>query len=184
VRERIVIQQRVRAILDAHEIRYAVIGAVALAARGAPRSTYDFDVLTTDKRVFSQELWSDLVRDRVPVDIRKGDFDDPLGGVIRIGPPSEQVDVVVGKWRWEHRAVESAEMADVQGIPMRVAIASDLILMKLNAGGYQDRMDVHALLEVGPRDQLIADVESKLGDLPSTAEKDARDLWQTILSES
>ena len=120
----------------------------------------------------------------IPVDIRKGDWDDPLDGVIRVGPPDEQVDVVVGKWKWEHRAVVQAEVADVQGVPMRVARASDLILMKLNAGGYQDRQDVHSLLEVGPREQLIAEVEQKLGDLPSTAEKDARAMWTAILSES
>ena len=102
--------------------------------------------------------------------------------MIRIGPPTEQVDVVVGKWKWEHRAIEQAEIASVEGTPMPVARPSDLILMKLNAGGYQDRLDVLRLLEVGPREQLIAEVESKLGDLPSTAEKDARKIWAEFLS--
>jgi hypothetical protein len=178
-----VIRDQVRAILDANGVSYAVIGAVALAARGVLRSTYDFDLLTTDKRVFSTAMWSGLVSAGIPVDVRKGDFDDPLGGVIRIGTPREQVDVVVGKWKWEHRAVESAEVADVEGVPMRVAIASDLILMKLNAGGYQDRMDIRALLEHGPREQLIAEVEAKLGDFPLPAEKEARAMWKVILTE-
>jgi hypothetical protein len=178
------IRDTVRAILEAEGIRYAVIGAIALAARGAARSSYDFDLLTTDKRVFSPDLWAQLSEAGITVDIRKGDFDDPLAGVIRIGPPQEQVDVVVGKWKWEHRAVEDAQVADVEGIPMRVALPSDLILMKLNAGGYMDRQDIHRLLEIGPRAQLIAEVEQKLGDFPSTAEKEARAMWAEILSES
>lgn len=128
-------------------------------------------------------MWSELIEAAIPVDIRKGDFDDPLGGVIRIGTRSEQVDLVVGKWKWEHRAVESAEVAEVEGVPMRVAIASDLILMKLNSGGYQDRLDIRALLEHGPREQLIAEVEAKLGDLPLPAEKEARAMWRVILTE-
>lgn len=177
------IRDTVRAVLDAHAIQYAVIGAVALAARGAPRSSFDFDLLTTDKRVFSPEMWSELVATGIAVDIRKGDFDDPLGGVIRIGSGGEQVDLVVGKWKWEHRAVEQAETANVEGIPMRVVLPGDLILMKLNAGSYQDREDIRRLLELGPREQLIAEVEEKLGDFSSTAEPDARRLWKSILEE-
>ena len=177
------IRKTVQAILNANDIHHAVIGAVALAARGAPRSTYDFDLLTTDKRVFSPELWSELVREGIPVDIRKGDFDDPLGGLVRIGTRQEQVDVVVGKWKWEQRVVDNAESLDIAGIAIPVATASDLILMKLNAGGIKSHLDVIALLEHGPREQLIAEVESKLGELPSTAEKDARAMWAEILSE-
>lgn len=38
--------QQVRTILDRHGVRYAVIGAMAMAVRGYPRFTLDFDLLT------------------------------------------------------------------------------------------------------------------------------------------
>lgn len=175
--------QRVQKVLEAHEIQHAVIGAMAMAARGFPRFTLDFDFLTTDKSVLDLVLWEDLVHDKIVVDVRKGDFDDPLAGVVRIGDPGE-VDIVVGKWKWEQRVVDEAEPLQIAGMLLPVAKASDLILMKLNAGGYQAHLDVLGLLEVGPREQLIAEVDAKLGDFPSTAEKAARTMWATILAES
>jgi len=72
--------QRVREILDGIGAQYAVIGAMAMAARGYPRFTLDFDLLTTDKGVLKAEAWEPLVRDGIVVDVRKGEFDDPLAG--------------------------------------------------------------------------------------------------------
>jgi hypothetical protein len=174
--------QRVREILDHLGAQYAVIGAMAMAARGYPRFTLDFDFLTTDKGVLKAEAWETLVRDGIVVDVRKGEFDDPLAGVVRVGDPAE-VDVVVGKWKWEQNVIENAELLQVAGMTLPVAKASDIILTKLNAGGYKSRLDVMGLLEVGPREQLIAEVEAKLGDFPSTAEQEARAMWKVILTE-
>jgi len=47
---------RVLAILDSAKIRYALVGAVAVASRGVPRSTYDLDLFTTDRQVFREEM--------------------------------------------------------------------------------------------------------------------------------
>ncbi len=71
-------------------------------------------------------------------------------------------------------------MAEVEGALVRVPTTSDLILLKLSAGGPIDQQDVIRLLAVGPRDQLIVEVNEKIGDLPD----DAGALWQQILSAS
>jgi hypothetical protein len=42
--------EQVTARLDAERIPYALIGAAALAAAGIARSTFDIDLLTTDRR--------------------------------------------------------------------------------------------------------------------------------------
>ncbi len=174
------IRDRVLEILDELGAQYAVIGAVALAARGVVRSTLDFDLFTTDTRVFRDDAWADLRLSGVDVDIRKGDFDDPLAGVVRIGLQAEQIDIVVGRWKWEQRIIERAEAADVQGRTLRVPLSSDLILLKLAAGGPIDQQDVIRLLAVGPRHQLIEEVEQKIGDLP----EDALPLWRKIVTAS
>jgi hypothetical protein len=114
------------------------------------------------------------------VDIRKGDFDDPLAGVVRIGPKSEQIDIVVGRWNWEQRVIERAQPVDVQGATLRVPLTSDLILLKLAAGGPIDQQDVIRLIALGPRDQLIAEVNEKISDLPD----DAQRLWSRLIAPS
>jgi hypothetical protein len=169
-----VIRDRVLKILDNLGVQYAVVGAVAVAARGVVRSTLDFDLLTTDTRVLRDSVWAGLPN----VDVRKGDPDDPLAGVVRIGPKSEQIDIVVGRWKWEQRVIERAQPADVQGATLRVPITSDLILLKVSAGGSIDQQDVVRLLAVGPRDQLIAEVNEKIAELPIEAQQ----LWLRLIA--
>jgi hypothetical protein len=72
----------VRRVLDGSGVRYALIGAHAMAARGYPRFTVDVDLLTTDPRVLDAAFWAALERDGTQVDARRGDADDPLGGVV------------------------------------------------------------------------------------------------------
>ena len=50
---------RVHRLLSAQQVAHALVGAAALAARGIARSTYDIDLLTTDRRVLDAALWSE-----------------------------------------------------------------------------------------------------------------------------
>jgi hypothetical protein len=169
---------RVCGLLDAARVPHALIGAAALAARGVARSTYDIDLLTTDVRVLAAGFWDVLRTTGVGVDIQRGDVDDPLGGVVRITAAGERpVDVVIGKWRWQGRAVERADRPP-EGPP--VVTARDLVLLKLYAGGTQDLWDVRALLELPERARLIAQVDDDLAELP--AEMRAR--WGELRADS
>ena len=108
----------VRRVLDALNAPYALIGAHALAARGYPRFTVDVDLLTTDQRVLDPAMWAGLVRDGASVNPRRGDDQDPLAGVVHILlADTTDVDVVLGKWKWEADVIERAE-------PMEIAAAS------------------------------------------------------------
>jgi hypothetical protein len=80
-------------LLDEHSIPFALIGAAALSARGISRSTYDVDLFTVDLRVFQKELW-DPIRALADIEIRRGDFSDPLKGVIWIKPSNVDRNVV------------------------------------------------------------------------------------------
>ena len=122
--------------LDAAGIRYALIGAHAMAARGYPRFTVDIDLLTTDLRALDAEPWGPLVEAGARVDRRRGDSDDPLAGVVGIVlADATNVDVVIGRWRWERDLVARAEPMTVFGVTVGVPPTSDLILLKLAAGG-------------------------------------------------
>ena len=165
---------RVCFLLDAAQIPHALIGAAALAARGVARSTYDIDLLTVDVRVLAAALWEPLRADGAGVDVRRGDLDDPLGGVIRVTAAGERpIDVVLGKGRWQARSLERADRPP--GGPPVVA-ARDLVLLKLYAGGTQDLWDVRALLDAPDGAGLIAQVDEDLADLPA----DMRARWVAL----
>ncbi|HJT17965.1 MAG TPA: nucleotidyltransferase, partial [Thermoanaerobaculia bacterium] len=155
----------VKKILDDLGAAYAVVGGMAVIARGHARVTVDFDFFTTDTRVLQEARWEALRQKGVSVDVRKGDLDDPLAGVVRIGSKPEQIDIVVGRRKWEQRIIERAEPLDVEGRQFRVPLTSDLILLKLSAGGPIDQQDIVRLLAVGPREHLIREVDEKIGDL-------------------
>lgn len=166
-----------RTLADAG-VRYAVIGAVALAARGASRSTLDFDLLVADSRVLHDDFWSSIRGTGTRVEIRKGDLDDPLAGVVRI-TGSQPVDVVVAKYRWQRDVVERAESVVVRDLTLPIARTADLVLLKLFAGGYRDLDDVRTLLHVG-EPSVVSEVDAALEELPA----EMRDRWSRLLSES
>jgi hypothetical protein len=164
--------------LDAAAIPHALIGAHAMAARGYPRFTTDIDLLTTDTRVLDAAMWVPLIKGGALVDRRRGDHEDPLAGVVRIVlADGTNILVVVGRWPWERELVGRAEPMTVLGVAIGVPSTSDLILLKLAAGGHLDLHDAAALLALGDRERVIADVEARLGDV----RPDVRTLWRDLL---
>jgi len=157
--------QRLQAYLAERHVAHALIGGHALAARGYARLTLDVDILTTDREVLQEAFWSELAGD---IKIRAGDSDDPLRGVVRITLSDGAMgDIVVGKYQWQQAVIERADLLDVGGITVPVPRASDLILLKLFAGGPQDLVDIRAILETPDRHAIIAEVRAHLAVLPS-----------------
>lgn len=158
--------------LRAGEVPHAVIGAAAMSACGFPRQTLDFDLLVVERRVLDEAFWRELPR--VP-EIRIGGSDDPLAGVVRFDSP--EVDVVVGRYRWQAEALARAEELQIGGRTLPVVTLGDLILLKLHAGGYRDAADVKMML-AGADDAVVEHVDRLLPALPA----DARRLWDEIRS--
>jgi hypothetical protein len=160
--------------LDAAGVRCALIGAAALAAAGVARSTYDVDLLVTDPRSLGDSLWADLRARGASVEIRRGDADDPLLGVVHVSSTAERpVDVIVGRFDWQRRAIERA--ARPSGGPA-VVRPGDLVLLKLHAGGTQDLWDIAQLLALPSGAALAPTVEEDLHVLPA----DARERWAIV----
>jgi hypothetical protein len=65
---------------------------------------------------------------------------------------------------------------DADGACQRIVRASDLILLKLYAGGSQDAWDIEQLLAAGDRETLVVAVNAELDSLPG----DARARWRRI----
>jgi hypothetical protein len=158
--------------------RYALIGGHALAARGYPRFTVDVDLLTDDERVLDPAPWRELADQGAAIDPRRGEPDDPLRGVVHVLlADMTDVDVVVARWKWEAAVIERAEVMRIWGLDVPVPMTSDLILMKLAAGGYLDLHDAAALLEVGDRERVVGEVNAHVNEV----RPDVRERWQELL---
>jgi predicted nucleotidyltransferase len=167
--------RRVVFVLETHDIPFALIGAAAMAAHGVSRSTTDVDLLTTDRRVLGREIWTA----ENAVDIRRGDADDPLAGVVRVSAAhTPDVDIVVGRHAWQARAVAEAAPVTIEGVSIPVVGAHALVLLKLFAGGPQDAWDIQQLLTAA-EEQVVAAVERDLNELPAASAT----LWKRIRSE-
>lgn len=150
---------------------YAVIGAYALAAHGYVRNTSDFDLLTTDRNALLPGMWDRERADGMRVDLHRGDFDDPLEGAARIRSEALKLDVVVAKYKWQAAVIERAELTSFGDVQLRVPRKSDLILLKVDAGGYLDTRDALSLLDLGPRDQLLAELTALKPTLPERVQR-------------
>lgn len=150
--------------LEAEQVAYALIGAVALAARGVSRSTADLDLLTTELRVLRFD-WPALLPDGAEVVVRKGDHDDPLAGVIAFDAAGEEpVDLVVGRWKWMQEAIGRAERLDLGFAQVPVLTVADLALTKIDAGGPNDLQDLARLLDVHG-EALVEEIDRRMPDL-------------------
>jgi hypothetical protein len=169
-------------VLDGLGASYALIGAHAMAARGYPRFTVDVDLLTSEPRVLDATTWVDLVGTGATVHPRRGDVDDPLGGVVHIQlVDGSDIDLILAKWKWEAGVIERAQPLTVApGVTLPVPATSDLILLKLAAGGFMDLQDAAALLEVGGRETMVREVEARIAEV----RPDVGALWRHLLSGS
>ena len=160
-------------------VAFAVIGAGALAVHGVVRATRDIDLLALDGSCLDDTTWAGLRERGCSVDIRRGDADDPLAGVVRVSRgDGEQVDVLVGRSHWQAGMLDRAVHHTVAGARVPVASRADLTLLKLYAGGPQDAWDVAALLADDEGSTVAREVEQRLPVLPP----ECRDFWLRIRS--
>lgn len=141
----------------------ALIGGVALAFHGIDRATEDIDLLVTDPSILQASKWEDLRAEGIDVDVRKGDYDDPLAGVVRIDS-MEVIDVVVPRGRWQDDVLARRLDRVILGDRIPVVDAADLVLLKIDAGGLIDLIDVELLLRHDSGLRPV--VEARLGALP------------------
>ena len=171
--------RRVHERLAGAGIAHALIGAAALAVHGISRSTFDQDLLVTDRRALDPALWVPLAN-AADVDVRPGDDDDPLAGVVRVISPGERdVDVIVGRHEWQRSIIDGAVLRDTPAGTIPVASIESLVLLKLYAGGPQDLWDIEQLRTLGGA-ALDADVGRRVEALPPRA----REAWTRLTSTS
>ncbi|MFN8010874.1 MAG: hypothetical protein U0P81_05665 [Holophagaceae bacterium] len=160
--------------LDARGVPFCLIGAAALAAHGFARFTADVDLLTLSPDILRPAFWEGHVGEGV--EIRRGDEDDPIGGVVRIRGEIVH-DVILGKGYAARYAVETARPHS--RIPCKVATPLALVLLKLEAGGAKDRLDILGLVSAQAELGGVAWIHEVPEHLPRLS-SGARTAWQTL----
>lgn len=132
--------------LNAHDVKFLVVGGYAFGAYTEPRATKDLDIFIRSDEENSEAVYRALADFGAPLqNFSPADFRD--GSCFQIGSPPgridilQQIDGVTFDEAWGNR-VEAAIEGEI-----RVAVISreDLIRNKLASGREQDLLDVKKL---------------------------------------
>lgn len=142
--------------LNAHKVKYLVVGGQAVIHYAQPRTTKDLDILiqTTPKNAAAAfqalRAFGAPLRDLTPADFSKD------GSLFAMGNPPVRIDIMSGMkgptfaTAWKNRA-EVVVDSDM-GLTAHFISREDLIVAKLAAGRLQDLADVDALRQSAPTD--------------------------------
>lgn len=141
------------------QIHFALIGGLAASAWGNVRATQDIDILADSDpspiqdrtlRIRLTKFWE---TQGCIVEWRAGGADDPIALLLRLGlprPAKLTADVLWAQRPWQRAALTRLCSVKVSRIAVPVLHPEDLILMKLEAGGPQDLLDVEGILSANP----------------------------------
>jgi hypothetical protein len=142
--------RKVVGVLRRLGIPHALIGGLALAARGVVRATQDVDLIIAMAVQEAPSLEQSLKDRGFHATLHCGAASDPIACVLRLAVPvtpgEVKCDILFASRDWQARAVRNATTVDLGGFVVRVAQPADLFLLKLYAGGPQDLLDAAQLL--------------------------------------
>lgn len=139
-------------LLAAHDVRYLLIGGLAVIYHGYARLTGDVDLYYGREGDNVQRLWQALLEfwgGSVPGLTNASELADPKV-VVQFGRPPNRIDLISNlesvpfARAWEDRVVESIELPEAT-IPVFLISRSDLIRSKRDAARPKDLDDIEHL---------------------------------------
>ncbi len=138
-------QREFLSVLNAHKVRYLLIGGYAVGIHSEPRTTKDLDIFIRSDEQNSEAVYRALANFGAPLNgYGPEDFYD--GTTFQIGQPPSRIDIlqkidgVEFDEGWESR-VEGV----VEGTTVPVISADKLVQNKLASGRARDLADVEAI---------------------------------------
>jgi hypothetical protein len=136
-------------ILNAHNVKYLVIGAYAVAIHAQPRATKDLDIWVKADSENAKAVFAALAQFGAPLrDFSPTDFEAP-GPFFRIGREPVGVDILTAipgvdfETAWSRRI--EAVFDEATDLRANVISRDDLLVAKRAAGRRQDLADVEAI---------------------------------------
>ena len=135
-------------ILLAHDVRFLIVGGIALAAHGLPRATGDLDIWVEAGRENALRVYAALSEFGAPLDDLRVDLDDFMtpGTTAQFGLPPRRIDVLT--------AVEGLEFEAAWGRRYETALLgrnvpflslADMLQNKEALRRDKDIGDIHAI---------------------------------------
>ena len=149
--------------LNAKEIKYIVVGGMAVNLLGIPRMTYDIDLLLdledSNLKRFLTLLKSWDFRPKVPVDImdfaKKEKRQDWIKNknmkAFNLVNPAwaiSEIDIIINTPIDYKKAIANVKRLPLRGVSIPTISARGLILMKKKSGRNQDKKDVENLKKI------------------------------------
>jgi Nucleotidyltransferase of unknown function (DUF6036) len=136
-------------ILNAHRVKYLVVGAYAVSIHAQPRATKDLDILVKADAANATAVFSALAQFGAALQgLTPADFAEQ-GPLFRIGREPVGVDILTAipgiefDAAWERRVEDVVDPAS--GLKVSFISREDLITAKLASGRPQDLADVDAI---------------------------------------
>jgi hypothetical protein len=155
--------------LNAHRVRYLIIGGYAVSFHAEPRATKDLDILISPDAENGKAVYAALAQFGAPIEgLSANDFTEP-DSFYRMGTPPLMVDIlsrisgVEFESAWQRRV--DVQIDDT--LTVSFISRDDLLAAKISAGRAQDLADVAALRE--SREQSEIDQPAMAGREKSAA---------------
>ena len=137
--------------LDNLKVPYVVVGAFAASFYGQIRASLDADAVISvkgqEKKL--EQLVVILKKDGFKVEVRHGDAQDPVHGVVNIKDKFQnRVDLLTGIRGMKADVFDRLVTASFMDTKIKIISAEDFIAMKIFAGGTKDIEDVIGVLTV------------------------------------
>ena len=133
--------------LEKHEVRYALVGGVAMAFYAEPRFTRDIDILVDfeDYQKAKTVLEKDgYFESAAPWTFRNVAIE--LHRFLKVTPEDEMmIDILVAKDENVRRIIQDAVQAESEEGKVRLANKKDLVWLKRSRGSKQDQADIETL---------------------------------------
>jgi hypothetical protein len=137
---------------NAHGVEYLVVGGWAVGFYSEPRSTKDIDLFIRSGLKNSEAVFRALADFGAPLaGLTPADFRDSPTSIFQIGHEPARADILQGidgvdfDDAWPKRVELTLE-----GVPVHVVSAQDLIQNKLASGRLRDLADVEAIRDANP----------------------------------
>ena len=154
-------------VLDAQEIKYAVVGALAASVHGAIRGSADADVLIGASLQEATRIDEAFRRGGFQSVLSRGDPQDDIPAIIRVTDTfGNRVDVLVGLRGLDAQAFSRTIQVPFHGSTLDFIGREDFIAMKVFAGGPIDLQDAERAVAANPRSldlELVRRLAARFG---------------------
>lgn len=137
-------------VLKSHQLKYAVVGALAASVHGAVRASMDADAVLSVGLSGVKSLGDVLAAAGFRTELTRGDLDDPIPALLRVADDhGNRVDLLIGLRGLDPQAFSRSIDVPFQGTTLRFIGREDFVAMKAFAGGPMDLVDAARAIAAG-----------------------------------